>query len=301
MRLDRELLGGWNPPDLSGLVACVTGASYGVGRGICEVLGQCGATVYLTGRSTRERYTSSPSWTIEATAELVDEAGGRAIPVSVDHTVEVEVRLLFERIRDEQQSLRLLVNNVWQWGRPYESYWAPTWEQPIERWDAMFTVGVRGHLLATQHAIPLLAERGGVIVSTQERPGDEERFGHNVVVDSAAVTVQRMIRYLARELDDEQITAVLVYLGWVRTVNMGMGFDLNHSGMSHAELAAVTQSPAFIGRAVAELVADEQVHNKTGQTLYCGDLAVEYGFTDLDGRRPAYDGGEMSERAEDER
>ena len=300
VRLDRDLGGTWSPPDLSGLVTCVTGASYGVGRGIGEVLGQCGATVYLTGRSTRKRPTAAAAWTVEDTAELVEQAGGDPIPVVVDHTVEDEVHGLFARIRDEHGSLRLLVNNVWQWGRPYETYWAPTWEQPIERWDAMFTVGVRGHLLATKHAIPLMADRPGVIVSMQERPGDEDHFGHNVVVDTAAIAVQRMVRYLARELDDRGITALLVYLGWVRTVNMGMGFDLDQAEMSRGDLVGLTQSPHFVGRAIAELAADDQVHDKTGQTL-CGDLAVEYGFTDIDGRLPAYDGGEMAGRQEDGR
>lgn len=289
-----ELPGGWNPPDLSGLVACVTGASYGVGRGICEVLGQCGATVYLTGRSTRGRLSSSTTWTVEDTAELVDQAGGRAIPVVVDHTVDDEVRLLFERIRNEQRSLQLLVNNVWQWGHPYDTYWAPTEDQPIERWDAMFTVGVRGHLLAAKYAIPLMVEQEGVIVSTQERPGDDHHFGHNIVVDSAAIAVQRMVRYLARELGSQGITVLLVYLGWVRTVNMGMGFDLDQADMSESDLVAVTQSPHLVGRAIAELVADEGVSQKTGRTLYCGDLAVEYGFTDVDGRVPAYEGGELT-------
>ncbi len=153
------------------------------------------------------------------------------------------------------------MNNVWQWGEPYETYWAPTAQQPIERWDSMFTVGVRGHLLATKYAIPLLAKEAGIVVSTQERPGDDEHFGHNIVVDAAAVAVQRMVQYLARELDDRP-------------------------GMSRADLIAVTQSPQFIGRAIAELAADEAVHDKSGRTIYCGDLATEYGFTDVDGRVP---------------
>lgn len=284
--------GGWSPPDLSSLVACVTGASYGAGRGIGEVLGQCGATVYLTGRSTRD---SSAQWTIEDTAALVDEAGGDAVPIAVDHTIEDDVRRLFDRIGRDRGSLGLLVNNVWQWGRPFESYWAPTAEQPIERWDAMFGVGVRGHLLATKYAIPLMVDRGGLIVSTQERPGDDEHFGDNIMVDSAAVAVQRMVQFLARELDAQRITAMLVYLGWVRSVNMGMGFDREEAGLSEAELISRTQSPHLVGRAIAELAADPDVGQKSGRTVYCGDLAVEYGFTDVDGRRPAYGGGEMPE------
>ena len=160
----------------------------------------------------------------------------------------------------------------------------------------MFGVGVRGHLLATKHAVPLMADGGGLIISTQERPGDEGHFGDNIVVDTAAVTVQRMVRYLGRELVDRRITTLLVYLGWVRTVNMGMGFDRERAGMSEADLVARTQSSHFVGRAIAALAADDRVHEKTGGTFYCGDLALEYGFTDVDGRLPAYGGGEMTDR-----
>lgn len=292
-RLGHRLPGGWDPPDLRSMVACVTGASYGVGRGICEVLGQCGATVYLSGRSTRNRAGDSARWTVEETAELVVAAGGVGVPVVVDHTEDGEVASLFDRIADEHGSLDLLVNNAWQWG-PRSTYWATTWEQPMARWDAMFGVGVRGTLLATRCAVPLMLDRGGLIVATQERPGNEDRFADNIVVDTAVTAVQRMIRYFAWELADTEVAALLVYLGWARTVNMGMGFDHGAAGMSEDAFMARTQSPHLVGRAIAELAADVRVGTKSGRTLYCGNVALEYGFTDVDGRVPAYDGGELA-------
>ena len=286
-RVDR-----WSPPDLNAAVACVAGASYGVGRGIAEVLGECGATVYVTARSTRERPSRQEGWSVHETAELVRARGGNGIPVAVDHTVEDEVASLFSRIDREQGRLDLLVNSVWQWG-PADSYLAPTWEQPVERWDAMFGVGVRSLFVTSKEALPLMVRhRRGLIVATQERPGDEQRFGQNIVVDGAAVAMKRMVEYLAEELDDTGVAALLVYLGWVRSVNMGMGFDPARAGMSHEELAAVTQSPYFVGRAIAVLAADRTVTRRSGSALYAGDIAREHSFTDIDGRIPAYGGGE---------
>ena len=274
----------WSPPDLSSTVACVTGASYGVGRGIAEVLGESGATVYVTGRSSRR-------WTVEETADLVSDRGGIGIPVRVDHTDDEQVAALFARIGQERRRLDLLVNNVWQWGPP-EGYEAPTIEQPPARWDAMFGVGVRSQFVATRLALPLMVGRGGgVIAFTQERPGDDVRFLQNIVVDAAATTVQRMVRYLGAELRGSGVAALLVYLGWVRTVNMGMGFDPSEAGMTEEELVAVTQSPALVGRAVAMLAADPDIARLSGRTLYAGDVAREYGFTDVDGRIPRYEGG----------
>jgi NAD(P)-dependent dehydrogenase (short-subunit alcohol dehydrogenase family) len=284
----------WVPPDLLGTVVCVAGASYGVGRAIAEVLGQCRATVYVTGRSTRKQPTKDRRWTVEDTAELVDAGGGRGVPLRVDHTSENDVRSLFKHIEDEGRGLDLLVNNVWQWGPPDE-YESPTWEQPVGRWDAMFGVGVRAHFLTTRYALPLLLARPrSLIVSTQERPGDAEHFGQNIVVDSAAVAMQRMIEYLAEELADTGVTALLVYLGWVRTVNRGMGIDLDRSGMSQTDFEAMTQSPYLVGRAIAELFADQDLKARSGATIYAGQVALEYGFTDIDGRVPAYDGGELA-------
>lgn len=305
----------WAPPDLAGGVAVVTGASYGAGRGVAEVLGECGATVYVTGRTTRSRSgrvsragvplpEGDPSgrWTIEETAEQVTRKGGRGIPVPLDHTKDARVAKLFERIERTHGRLDVLVNNVWQWG-PEETYVHPTWEQPPERWDAMMGVGVRSQFVATRFALPLMVRsRRGVVVFTQERPGDDRRFLSNVVVDVAATAQQRLAKFVTFELrrharllgfSTKRLAAVLVWLGWQRSVNMleglhgdvyeGMGGAIR---MSRDEFFRRTQTPQFAGRAIAQLAADPNVGRKSGRTFYVGDLAREYGFTDTDGRRP---------------
>lgn len=278
----------WTPPDLHDRVSLVTGASYGVGRGIAEVLGECGATVYVTARSTR-RKANPGRWTIEETAELVTAAGGRGVPVALDHAKDQRVERLFERIAREHGRLDVLVNNVWQWG-PQETYLSPTREQPPARWDAMIGLGVRAHFVATRYALPImLGSDRGLIVETQERPGDGKRFGQNLIVDVAAAAQQRMVQYLAHEWRDTNIAPVLVYLGWVRSVNM-MGAH-EKLGMSESEFFRLTQTPYLTGRAIAMLAADSNVMTKSGHTLYAGDLAREYGFTDVDGRIPREDGG----------
>ncbi|MPZ99271.1 MAG: SDR family NAD(P)-dependent oxidoreductase [Dehalococcoidia bacterium] len=290
---DPDLLRGtWAPPGLHEAIACVTGASYGAGRGIAEVLGKCGATVYVTGRSKRRRASGQHSWSVEETAELVTAAGGTGVAVALDHTSEDSVSELFRRIAMEHSRLDLLVNNVWQWG-PKQTDLSPTWEQPLARWDAMFGVGVRSHFVTTRHALPPMIEAGrGLIVFTHERPGDAKHFAQNIVVDSAVAATRRMAEYLAHELAPHGIAALLVYLGWIRSVNMGMGFRLDDSGMSQDDFFRLTQSTYFIGRAIASLAADPQVIRHAGRTLYAGEVAVEYGFTDVDGRRPRYEGGE---------
>lgn len=282
----------WSAPNLSQTVACVTGASYGVGRGIAEVLGECGATVYVTARSTKRKPSGDHPWSIESTAELVTQLGGSGIAVRLDHRRDAQVKRLFARIGRERGGLDLLVNNVWQWG-PSDTYLSPTWEQPPERWDAMFGIGVRSHFVATRYALPLmLPTKRGLIVLTQERPGDAKNFCQNIVVDSAAAAMQRMVQYLAQELRPQGVAALLVYLGWPRTVNMGMGFEPKKFGMSRKEFFRLTQSPYFVGRAIAMLAADRKVMRKSGTTKYAGELAGEYGFTDVDGRVPRYEGGE---------
>ena len=135
----------------------------------------------------------------------------------------------------------------------------------------MFGLGVRSVFTATRFALPGMLQRGrGLIVATQERPGDDERFAQNLVVDAAVAATQRMVRYLAQELEDQGITALLVYLGWVRSVNMGMGFDPEAHGMSREDLHRVTQSTHLVGRAIASLAADPEVATRSGRTLYGG-------------------------------
>ena len=160
----------WNPPSLGGRVAVVTGASRGAGAAIAAVLGECGATVFVTGRSTREgASTEGLAGTIEDTADSVTARGGRGVPVPVDHTNAADVDALFLRVRRECGRLDLLVNNAWGGDEHHDlaTFTAPFWEQPLDRWEAMFTAGVRNTMLASRYAAPLLIESGGgLIVST---------------------------------------------------------------------------------------------------------------------------------------
>ena len=283
----------WEAPDLAGRVALVAGASYGVGRAVAEVLGECGATVYVTARSTASSPTRDPRWTVEETAALVEAAGGTAVPVGVDHTQQREVEELARRIEGEHGRLDMLVNNVWQWG-PKESYWAPTSDQPAERWDAMFGVGARSAFVTTAACLrPLQKASGGLIVTTQERPGGAQHFAQNIVVDAAVAAMARMTEFLGHELRDSDVTAVLLYFGWVRTVNLGMGFDREASAMSEEQFRSVTQSPHFVGRAIAALAADPDRKARSGKALEVGRLALELGFTDVDGRVPGHDGRDL--------
>lgn len=236
----------WTPPDLRDRVALVTGASYGVGRGVAEVLGECGATVYITGRSTRMSPSGNHKWSVEETADSVNGRGGTGIAVPLDHSDDSQVEGLFEQIRGEHKRLDILVNNVWQWG-PMGAYSAPAWEQPVERWDAMVGLGVRAQFVTTKLALPLMMDDGGLIAFTQERPGTRNRFLANLPMDVAATVQERMTRRLAHELKRSRVAVVLTFLGWVRSINMLKGlkgevFEGGGLRMSKEEFFRRTQS-----------------------------------------------------------
>jgi NAD(P)-dependent dehydrogenase (short-subunit alcohol dehydrogenase family) len=263
------------------LVAVVTGASRGAGRAIAAVLGEAGATVYVTGRSVAGRTTEALPGTIEETAAEVGARGGRGIAVRCDHTDDGDVAGLFGRVRDEQGRLDLLVNNVWG---GYEQ--APTglgpqpfWEQPEELWERMFVAGVRAHLVASRQAVPLmLPQRRGLVASTVAWAFD--RYLMNLYYDVAKSAIVRMAFGMAEELRPHGIAAVAVAPGFMRTervmaAHARQPFDL-----------AVTESPEYLGRAVRALATDPDVLRWSGRLLTAGELARTYGFTDLDGRQP---------------
>jgi NAD(P)-dependent dehydrogenase (short-subunit alcohol dehydrogenase family) len=256
---------------LDGAVAVVTGASRGAGRAIAEVLGEHGATVYVTGRSTRSAAADAGRGSVEDTAEAVTRRGGVGIAVRCDHTVASEVELLFERVRSEQGHLDLLVNNAWggyeQRGQSTASFFgAPFWEQPLWRWEAMFVAGVRAHYLAARVAMPLLLERPTrtprLIVSTIAWAYGA--YLGNLLYDTAKAATARMAFGMAEELRSHNIASLAVAPG--------------HLG--------VNESPEYLGRAIATLASDPDVMTKSGLTLAVGDLAREYGFTDIDGTQP---------------
>jgi NAD(P)-dependent dehydrogenase (short-subunit alcohol dehydrogenase family) len=259
--------------DLNGTVAVVTGASRGAGRGIALVLGEAGATVYVTGRSVR----SAPSGpgregTIDETAEAVNARGGEGIAVRCDHTDDAQVQALFARVRSESGRLDLLVNNAWggyeqRPGEPAVAFFGtPFWQQPLWRWDGMFTAGVRAHLQASRHAAPLLVEhrdaRPGLVVSTIAWAFDA--YLGNVFYDTAKSATARMAFGMAEDLRPHRVAAVALAPG--------------HLG--------VTETPEYIGRAVATLTADPEIMARTGKLLTVGELAREYAFTDIDGTQP---------------
>jgi len=269
---------------LGNRVAVVTGASRGVGKGIALALGEAGATVYVTGRSDGGGTTEGLPGTVRDTAEAVTQRGGRGIAVRCDHTADVEVELLFARVKQEQGRLDLLVNNVWggyekfDWSR----FAAPFWEQPMQHWLGMFESGVRAHLATTRLAVPLMLGKGrGLIVHTTA--WDRDKYLKNLFYDVAKAAVNRMAFGMARELQPHDITVVALAPGFVGTERVLAAFA--GTGRTPKNL----ESPEYIGRAVVALAVDANVMTKSGRVLTVGELAAEYGFTDIDGRQlPPY-------------
>ena len=261
-------------------IAVVTGASRGAGRAIALVLGEAGAIVYVTGRSVRggPRTEDLPG-TIDETAAEVTARGGVGIPIRCDHAVDGDVEALFARVRSERGRLDLLVNNAWGGYEGYGNFDAPFWEQPLRHWEGMFTAGVRAHLVAGRFAAPLMIERrAGLIISTVAWAFG--KYLGNLFYDVAKAAIIRMAFGMAHELRPHGVAAVALAPGFMRTervlaAHAAQPFDL--SG---------TESPEYLGRAVAALAADPNVMAKSGQVLTVGELAREYGFTDIDGRQP---------------
>lgn len=266
---------------LQGQVAVVTGASRGAGRAIACVLGEEGATVYVTGRSVRGAPTVSEyPGAIEDTADEVTARGGSGIPVQCDHTDEAAVRSLFEQVQSQHGRLDILVCNAWAGYMPYPEhndwYQHPFWEQSMDRWDGMFTGGLRAHLLTSRYGLPLMlpAQRGLVILTTFSMG---RKYLGNVFYDVAKNAACRAAEVIAGELEDHEIAVIALSPGWMRVERM--------TGLAEHQLAQ-TESPEYIGRAVAALASDPAVIRLSGQTLTVGDLARQYGFTDIDGRQP---------------
>jgi NAD(P)-dependent dehydrogenase (short-subunit alcohol dehydrogenase family) len=266
---------------LAGQVTVVTGATRGAGLGIARVLGEEGATVYVTGRSIRGA-PAVPEYpgSIEDAADQVSARGGHGIPVRCDHTDEQAVDRLFEQVRGDQGRLDVLVCNAWAGYMPYpehnEWFTRPFWEQSMDRWDGMFTGGLRAHLLTARYGLPLmLPAKRGLVVFTTFTMG--RKYLGNVFYDVAKNAICRAAEVLAGELEEHEIAVLALTPGWVLAERM--------TGLTDQQRAQ-TESPEYIGWAIAALASDPGIMRRTGQTLATGNLAREYGFTDVDGRQP---------------
>ena len=278
---------------LAGKVALVAGATRGAGRGIAVALGEAGATVYATGRSTRGRRSEvDRPETIEETAELVTGAGGQGIAIAVDHLEPAQVAALVARIDADHGRLDVLVNDVW--GAEHLFEWSsPLWEHDLDNGLRLLRLAVDTHLITSHHALPLLLrEPGGLVVELTDGTGEynADHYRLTMFYDLAKTSVIRMAWGLSQELGPRGATAVALTPGWIRSEAM-----LEHHGVSEATWRdatgrtphlCISESPRYVGRAVAALAADRHVARWNGRSLSSGGLAQVYGFTDLDGTRP---------------
>ena len=279
---------------LEGKVVLVAGATRGAGRGIAVALGEAGATVYCSGRSTRERRSEyDRPETIEETAELVGAAGGTGIAVAVDHLEPDAVAGLVERIDAEQGRLDVLVNDIWGAERLFE--WnKPIWEHDLGKGLRVLRLAVETHLITSHFALPLLIrEPGGLVVEMTDGTGEYNATNYRVSTfyDLAKSAILRLAFSQGEELAPHGCTAVALTPGWLRSEimleNYGVTEDNWRDGARiNPHFAAISESPRFVGRAVAALAADPQLHERNGGSFSSGQLAREYGFTDVDGSQP---------------
>ena len=278
---------------LEGKVALVAGGTRGAGRGIAVELGAAGATVYVTGRTTRGRRSEyDRAETIEETAALVDEAGGRGVAVRVDHLEPEEVRALVEHIEEEQGRLDVLVNDVWGGERLIE--WnVPVWEHSLEGGFRMLRLAIDTHIITSHFALPLLIKsEGGLVVEMTDGTAEynEKNYRNSLFYDLAKTSVIRLAWAQAQELAPHGCVAVALTPGWLRSEMMLDNFGVSESNWRDATAIqphfAISETPRYVGRAVAHLAADPEVARFNGRSLSSGALAKEYGFTDLDGSQP---------------
>lgn len=253
--------------NLDGRVALVTGATRGVGKGVALDLASASTLVYVTGRSVSSQVFGSNE---------------RIIPITCDHTDDAEVEAVFDQINEEQRRLDILVNNVWG---GYENmvengeftWMLPFWKQPLWRWDAMFAAGVRAHYVASAHAARIMvARQSGLIVNISFWAS--QKYLSNVAYGVSKAATDKMTADMAHELRDQNVAVISLYPGMVRTekvMEAAAFLDLSNS-----------ESPEFIGRAIAGLASDSNIMQRSGQVLVAAALAHEYGFTDVDGKQP---------------
>ncbi|MFE2282946.1 SDR family oxidoreductase [Streptomyces sp. NPDC059443] len=278
---------------LEGRVALVAGATRGAGRGIAVELGARGATVYVSGRSTRGRRSEyDRPETIEETAELVTAAGGHGIPVVADHLVPAQVEALVGRIDAERGRLDVLVNDIWG-GELLFEWESPVWEHDLDKGLRLLRLAVETHAITSHYALPLLLrEPGGLVVEMTDGTAEynASRYRVSFFYDIAKSAVLRMAFALGHEVGPRGATAVALTPGWMRSEIMLDTFGVSEANWRDAlekvPHFCISETPSYVGRAVAALAADPEVSRWNGQSLSSGQLAGVYGFTDLDGSRP---------------
>lgn len=278
-------------PHLAGQVALVAGATRGAGRGIARALGEAGAFVYCTGRSAvgYPKGMDRPE-TIDETVALIEQAGGRAVAVRTDHTWEDEVARLAARVRNERGRLDVLVNSIW--GADPMLDWAQRfWEIDLANLRAYLDQTLTSHLITNRHLAPLMVEANrGLIVEVIDGHFDGYR-GH-ILYDLAKSSLARLAYGMAMELVRTGVTALCVSPGFLRSEavlgHFGVKEDNWRDAIAKDPYFTESETPALVGRAVATLAADPDVHRKAGLTHFASDLAREYGFTDVDGRVPDF-------------
>lgn len=270
-------------------IAVVAGATRGAGRGISVMLGAAGATVYCTGRSTREHpQTPGRPETIEETAELVTAAGGRGIAVRVDHTIADEVRALFERVEHDSQRLDILVNDIWggdeltEWGKPF-------WKLDPAKGIEMMRLAVHTHLITARFGAPIMVrQKSGLIIEVTD--GMYLDYRGNLFYDLAKISAIRLAYGMAAELRRHHVLALALTPGFLRSEAMLDGFGVTEANWRDAIAQnpdfAESETPGYVGRAVAALTTDPNIALKSGKVCASWTLAREYGFRDLDGRQP---------------
>ena len=257
---------------LEGKISVVTGASRGIGRGTAVALGEAGATVYITGRTSGEG-----DLTIEATAALVDAAGGRGIPVQVDHGDDEQIASLFQRVDKESGRIDLLVNNVFKVPTP-PAWGGGFWDHPLQVWDDQVGIGLRAHYVASWHAAPLLfkAATGAMILNMSSPGGESYHFSSSYGAGKAGL--DRLTADMAVELEPKGVAAISLYPGGVSTE-----FIIEASG---GKVPPDLQSPIFVGRSVVALAASGTAMDRSGSIQWVEDLADEFGFVDEHGIKP---------------
>ena len=272
-------------------IALVAGATRGAGRGIARGLGEAGATVYCTGRSSR----SGPAnpkrpETVEETAELVTRAGGRGIPIQVDHTDEAAVERLFATVNKERGHLDVLVNDIWggdeltEWGKPF-------WELNLSSGFEMMERAIHTHVITSRYGVPLMLDRGGLVLEITD--GAFQGYRSQLFYDLCKTSAIRLAYAMSEELAKHPVTALALTPGFLRSEavldHFGVTEDNWRDAIAKDPHFSVSETPLRIGRVVAALAADPQVSRWSGRALTCWDLAREYDIDDADGSRTHWD------------